>query len=65
MVDGFKVYVEAINIFSHNNKIPVKKKKKKKKKITEKEGGGGGGGVNSIAPTFGRYCFSVRNHNHS
>ena len=36
MVDGFKVYVEAINIFSHNNKIPVKN-------LTEKEGGRGVG----------------------
>ena len=45
-MDGFKVYVEAINIFSHNNTtIPVTK-------ISRRRGGGGGGG-NSIAPTLG------------
>ena len=55
-MDGFKVYVEAINIFSHNNTtIPVTK-------ISRRRGGGGG---DSIAPTFGRYCFSVRDHNYS
>ena len=40
MVDGLKVYVEAINIFSHNNKIPVKIKIK----IPRRRGKGGGEG---------------------